>query len=132
MLVLDYVIYNGEPIIEFRLKYLNKYVDMFIIVESIYTHSGNRKKDFYYHINKDIFKYYEHKILFYRIENLPIGEDYLNILKNNILYENKNSWINEVYTRDYIQTQIQHYNNFRPFIMFVCDVDEIPKKDIYI
>jgi hypothetical protein len=31
-----YVIYNGEPIMEFRLKYLNDYVDHFIIAESIY------------------------------------------------------------------------------------------------
>ncbi len=27
MFVYDYVIYNGEPIMEFRLKYLNNYVD---------------------------------------------------------------------------------------------------------
>ncbi len=46
MFVYDYVIYNGEPIIEFRLKYLNNYVDRFIIVESIYTHSGIKKTIF--------------------------------------------------------------------------------------
>jgi hypothetical protein len=46
MLVYDYVIYNGEPIIEFRLKYLNNYVDKFIIVESIFTFSGNKKDEF--------------------------------------------------------------------------------------
>ena len=44
MLIFDYVLYNGEPIIEFRLKYLNKYVDKFIIVESVYTYSGNKKR----------------------------------------------------------------------------------------
>ena len=43
MFIYDYVLYNGEPIIEFRLKYLNDYVDYFIIVESIYTHSGKKK-----------------------------------------------------------------------------------------
>ncbi len=43
MINIDYVLYNGEPIIEFRLKCLNKYIDKFIIVESIYTHSGNKK-----------------------------------------------------------------------------------------
>jgi hypothetical protein len=38
MLAIDNVLYNGEPIIEFRLKYfLNKYVGMFIIVESVFT-----------------------------------------------------------------------------------------------
>jgi hypothetical protein len=46
MFIYDYVIYNGEPIIEFRLKYLNDYVDYFIIVESIYTHSGKKKDNF--------------------------------------------------------------------------------------
>ncbi len=43
MNIIDYVLYNGEPSIEFRLKYLNRYVDKFIIVESILTHSGNKK-----------------------------------------------------------------------------------------
>ncbi len=43
MIIIDYVLYNDKPMIEFRLKYLNEYVDKFIIVESIYTHSGNKK-----------------------------------------------------------------------------------------
>ncbi len=43
LLVIDYVLYNGVPIVEFRIKYLNKYVDMLIIVESMFTHSGNKK-----------------------------------------------------------------------------------------
>ena len=128
MYVFDYVLYNGEPIIEFRLKYLNDYVDIFIIVESMYTYSGNKKKDLYYNINKDIFKDYDDKILFYQIENLATADDYLNILMNNILYERKKSWVNEVYTRDYIQKKLL---NFNPFIMVVCDVDEIPKKELY-
>jgi beta-1,4-mannosyl-glycoprotein beta-1,4-N-acetylglucosaminyltransferase len=129
MLVIDYVLYNGEPIIEFRLKYLYKHVDIFIIVESMFTHSGNKKNDLYYKINKDIFKDYEDKIQFYQIENLATGDDYLNILINNILYERKNSWVNEVYSRDYIQKKLL---NFNPFIMFVCDVDEIPKRELYV
>ena len=128
MFVIDYVLYNGEPIIEFRLKYLHKYVDLFIIVESMYTHSGNKKKDLYYNVNKNIFKDYDDKILFYQIENLATADDYLNILMNNILYEKKKSWVNEVYSRDYIQKKLL---NFNPFIMFVCDVDEIPKKELY-
>ncbi len=41
MITIDYVLYNGEPIIE--LKYLSKRVEKFIIMESIFTHSGNKK-----------------------------------------------------------------------------------------
>ena len=37
MFVYDYVIYNGEPIIEFRLKYLNDYIDLI-------NNSNNNKK----------------------------------------------------------------------------------------
>jgi beta-1,4-mannosyl-glycoprotein beta-1,4-N-acetylglucosaminyltransferase len=95
MNIIEYILYNGEPIIEFRLKYLNKYVDKFIIVESIYTHSGKRKDDLYYNLNKDIFQEYEIKFLFHPIYNLPTKEDTLNIRKNNILYEDKDSWIFE-------------------------------------
>ena len=133
MFVYDYVIYNGEPIIEFRLKYLNDYVDRFIIVESIYTHSGNKKEDFYFNMNKDIFEPYRKKVCFYPLHDLPSEKDCLNIRRNNLLYENKDSWINEVYQRDYIQKIFnKQYSDFPThFIVFVCDVDEIPKKELY-
>ena len=129
MFVYDYVIYNGEPIMEFRLKYLNNYVDKFIIVESIYTHSGNKKDEFYFNINKDIFEPYRKKVLFFPIHNLPTEADAFYIRQNNILYEKTDSWINEVYQRDYIQNILDKYTN--QFIIFVCDVDEIPKKELY-
>ena len=131
MFVYDYIIYNGEPIIEFRLKYLNDYVNLFIIAESIYTHSGKKKDNFYFNINKDIFEPYIKKIFFYSIDNLPTETDCLNIRKNNILYENKDSWINEVYQRDKIQQILTKTKYFKPYIIFVCDVDEIPKKELY-
>ena len=133
MFIYDYVIYNGEPIIEFRLKYLNDCVDRFIIVESIYTHSGIKKDDFYFNINKDIFEPYRKKVCFYPLYDLPSEKDCLNIRRNNLLYENKDSWINEVYQRDYIQKIFnKQYSDFPThFIVFVCDVDEIPKKELY-
>ena len=130
MLIYDYILYNGEPIIEFRLKYLNNYVDKFIIVESIYTHSGNKKDAFYFDINKDIFKEYENKIMFYPINYLPNEEEIATIYKNRVLPENKISWVYEIYQRDYIQTELNKIKN--PFIVFVCDVDEIPRKELYI
>ena len=117
MFIYDYIIYNGEPIIEFRLKYLNDYVDYFIITESIYTHSGKKKDDFYYYINKDLFEPYRKKILFHSIHVLPSEIDCLNIRKNNLLYENKDSWINEVYQRDSIQKIMNTTQYFKPFII---------------
>ena len=95
MLIYDYVLYNGEPILEFRLKYLYDYVDKFIIVESIYTYAGNKKDDLYYNINHELFKQYEDKIIFFRIENIP--------------------WIDEIYTRNYVQKELNNFEkkNYR-------------------
>jgi beta-1,4-mannosyl-glycoprotein beta-1,4-N-acetylglucosaminyltransferase len=109
---------------EFRLKYLNGYVD-----KSIYTFSGKKKDDFYFKNNKDVFEPYRKKVLFFTIHNLPTKIDALYIRQNNILHENTDSWVNEVYQRDYIQNILDTYT--RPFIIFVCDVDEIPKTELY-
>jgi hypothetical protein len=54
-------------------------------------------------MNKDIFEPYRKKVCFYPLHDLPSEKDCLNIRRNNLLYENKDSWINEVYQRDYIQ-----------------------------
>jgi len=39
-----FMFYDEEMILDFRLNYLNQYVDKFIIAESSYTHSGTRRK----------------------------------------------------------------------------------------
>ncbi len=99
---------------------------------SQYIHIQERKKTiYYYYINEDIFEPYRKKILFHPIHVLPSEIDCLNIRRNNPLYENKDSWIDEVYQRDSIQKIMNTSQYFKPFIIFVCDVDEIPKKELY-
>ena len=39
-----FMFYDEEMILDFRLNYLNEYVDKFIVVESSYTHSGKRRE----------------------------------------------------------------------------------------
>ena len=39
-----FMYYDEEMILDLRLNHLNNYVDYFVIVESIYTHSGLRRK----------------------------------------------------------------------------------------
>ncbi len=99
-----------------------------------YTHIQEKNKiDLYFDINKVIFEEYENKMLFHPIYNLPTEKDILNIHNNNMLYEKKDSWIYKIYTCDYIQKLIKNDLKFlNPFIFFVCDVDEIPKKELYI
>ena len=39
-----FMFYDEDMILDFRLNYLNKYVDKFVIVESKFTHSGKKKE----------------------------------------------------------------------------------------
>jgi beta-1,4-mannosyl-glycoprotein beta-1,4-N-acetylglucosaminyltransferase len=130
-LIIDNIIYNGEPIVEYRLQYLNDYVDYFVLVESLYTHSGKKKSELYYYKNIDIFKKYEKKIIVKILETIPNKDDkiYQDIIQYEKLPEVKDSWVNEIYNRNYIQKEL--LNTFdQPFIVLVCDADEIPKKEL--
>jgi beta-1,4-mannosyl-glycoprotein beta-1,4-N-acetylglucosaminyltransferase len=132
-LILDYFLYNGEPIIEYRLEYLNDYVDYFILIEAKYTHQGIKKPFLYSENNKELFQKYEKKLIIIIIEEFPDRNDqlFLNINKNRPLHPHysDDNWAREVYNRNYAQNII--LERFKePFIIFVCDVDEIPNRNI--
>ena len=38
-----FMFFDEEMLLDFRLNYLNKYVDKFVIVESAFTHSGKKR-----------------------------------------------------------------------------------------
>ena len=115
---------------EFRLKYLNNCVDRLIIVESIYTFSENKKDGLYYNIHKHIFEKYKEKVFFYSINNLPTKIDSLFIRKNNILLKIINHGLMK-YINEIIYNIYNDISHIKPFIIFVCDVDEIPNKQLY-
>ena len=62
-----FMYYDEEMMLDFRLNYLNNFVDKFVICESTFTHSGKEKK-----LNFDIKKFsnFKNKIIF--IKNKPI------------------------------------------------------------
>ena len=70
--------YDEDLILELRLNILNKYVDKFVISESKYTHSGQRKE-----LNFDInnFPEFKKKIIYLVVENEP--EDLIYQKKDN-------------------------------------------------
>ena len=39
-----FMFFDEEMLLDFRLNYLNKYVDKFLITEAKYSHSGEKKK----------------------------------------------------------------------------------------
>ena len=55
-----FMYYNENHILDLRLNYLNKFVDFFVIVESLYDHKGD-KKDLNFNINN--YQKFKEKIL---------------------------------------------------------------------
>ena len=43
MLIDSFLFFNETELVELRIKYLNKIVDYFVVVEAGITHQGNKK-----------------------------------------------------------------------------------------
>ncbi len=123
--------YDEDMILEFRLNYLNNYVDKFIIVESTYTHSGKKRKLLF---DIDNYTKFKDKIVYIIMDKEP----------NNLLSINENDTSDEKNSK-YILNAVKRENLQRNFIMnglknassddliIISDVDEIPNlenKDI--
>tara|TARA_B100001059_G_C17769221_1_gene547415 strand:+ start:569 stop:1453 length:885 start_codon:yes stop_codon:yes gene_type:complete len=69
MKIFDCVPYFDEDMLfDLRLNMLNQYVDKFIVVEQLYTHSGKKKQQ---NFNIENFKKFKDKIDYFLIENEP-------------------------------------------------------------
>lgn len=131
-LLIDTFSYNGEPIVEARIEYLYKVVDLFVIVESRYTHSGIKKEQLYCEKHANVFKPYLNKIKFLIIDEFPPmpedwpqtnGEGYMNP-------SSFESWWRERYQRDVAgEYLLKNYIN-QPLIVIATDADEIIRADV--
>jgi beta-1,4-mannosyl-glycoprotein beta-1,4-N-acetylglucosaminyltransferase len=119
-----FMYFDEELILDLRLNILDKFVDYFVIVESIFTHKGE-KRDLKFNINK--FKKFENKIIY-------------------LVYDQEPSQIEKIVSKDtedeksrkYIMNALFRENAQRNFIngalndldnedvILVSDVDEIP------
>lgn len=131
--IIDIISFNGEIILELRIKYLFNFVDKFYIIESAYTHSGIKKDTLF--CNSDywtnILKPYILKIEFIIIDNFPnIDNEWLNTKLNKYMTQGSyDSWYREHYQRNYIFTN-ENIKISTPYIALICDVDEIPNTDV--
>jgi beta-1,4-mannosyl-glycoprotein beta-1,4-N-acetylglucosaminyltransferase len=119
-----FMYYDEDLILDLRLNLLNKYVDEFVIVESLYTHSGEPRKLLF-----DINKYtkFKNKINYIILEDLPVD---LYVLNKEDDENSKNS--------KYILNAVKRENLQRNTILkglkssstedliIISDVDEIP------
>ena len=63
-----FMYFDEEILLDLRMNILDKYVNYFVIVESIYTHKGEKRK---LHFNHKRFEKFKKKIIYLVYEKKP-------------------------------------------------------------
>jgi Glycosyltransferase family 17. len=119
-----FMYFDEEMILDLRLNILNKYVDYFVIVESTFTHRGEKRE---LKFNQNKFEQFKDKIIYLIYDQIPENIEDINTEDT----ENEKS-------RKLIMNAIFRENGQRNFIskglksaasediVLISDVDEIP------
>ena len=125
MKIFDCFMYFDEDVVlDVRLNTLNEFVDYFVIVESKFTHKGEKRN---LKFNYENFPKFKDKIIYLVYENKPSG---IKIIKENDTEHEKSVKliINAIYRengqRNFILSGLKNAND-DDFIL-ISDVDEIP------
>tara|TARA_Y100000590_G_scaffold245650_1_gene276020 strand:+ start:480 stop:1370 length:891 start_codon:yes stop_codon:yes gene_type:complete len=119
-----FMFFDEEMLLDFRLNYLNDYVDKFVVVESSYTHSGEKRK-LLFDINK--FKKFEKKISYIVVDQEPPGISKISDKDDEDTKNSKyilNAAKRENFQRDCIQQGLKEADP--QDIVLISDLDEIP------
>lgn len=108
MKIFDVFNYNGEPIVDARLEYLEDSVDHFVIVEGLHTFTGARKEDYFF--NSAAFRT-NPKVVFVPVDDVVPG----------------GAWANEAHQRD-AALRVLRVLMQPEDLAFCSDADEIPCK----
>ena len=119
-----FMYFDEEIVLDTRLNYLNQYVDYFVIVESCFTHKGE-KRDLCFNINR--FEKFRDKIIYKVFNTTP--KNISNILQHDDETTKSNKYIwNAIYRengqRNHIVEGIKEAND--EDLILISDVDEIP------
>ena len=123
-----FMFYDEEMILDFRLNYLNDFVDKFVVVESSFTHSG-KKRDLLF--NEKNFSKFKDKISYIVLNEEPSDLFDINEEDN---YNKKNSKYilnalkRENFQRNYITKGLSDASP--EDIIMISDVDEIPNLEV--
>ena len=117
--------FDEEIVLDTRLNYLDPYVDYFVIIESCYTHRGD-KRELKFDIKK--YKKFKDKIIYKVYDQIPNKIE--KVLENDDENTKSSKYImNALYRengqRNFISEGINEAND--EDIILVSDVDEIPK-----
>lgn len=119
-----FMFYDEEMVLDLRLNCLNAYVDKFIIVESSYTHSGEKRK-LLFDVNK--FKKFKEKIIYIVLDEQPTNLS--EVEKSDVFFQINSKYILNALKRENLQRNAisRGLKNAEPDdVVIVSDVDEIP------
>ena len=119
-----FMFYDEEMLLDIRLNTLDKFIDKFIVVESMFTHSG-KKRELIFDIKK--FQKFKDKINYLVVESLPKGIEPINSYDADDIKESKiilNAYRREHHQRNSILNLLKSAEPNDQVI--ISDVDEIP------
>ena len=125
MLIDSFLFFNETELVELRIKYLEKIVDYFVVVEANITHQGKKKNWNFPKILENNLKKFSGKIQYHQ---LNIDPEKIKNEESWIIDDIKgdDAWRIENFQRNYIKTVCQKFSN--EDILIISDVDEIPFK----
>jgi len=119
-----FMYFDEEVVLDLRLNILDKYVDYFVIVESIFTHKGDKRE---LQFNHEKFKKFKDKIIYIVYDQHPSNIEEITNDDNHDVKSHKyifNALYRENGQRNFIQMGLDKANG--EDLILVSDVDEIP------
>ena len=119
-----FMYFDEEVVLDLRLNALNEYVDYFVIIESEFTHRGEKRK---LKFNHKKFEKFKNKIIYKVFSTPPEKIEIINNSDNEKIKGNKyimNAIKRENGQRNFIEEGL--YNAKKDDIILISDVDEIP------
>ena len=119
-----FMYFNEDVLLDLRLNILDKYVDYFVIVESSFTHKGDKRK---LQFDYKKFEKFKNKIIYLVYDNRPkeidevLNEDHEDIKSRKYIL---NSILRENGQRNFILNGLKDANE--EDLVLISDVDEIP------
>lgn len=133
-MLIDIFSYNGESILDLRLRYLAPYVDAFVIVEAAFTHSGEAKGQLF--VESEAFRQVAdcedvrdkiHVLIVGEFPPRPEGWE----AEAYMTEGSHESWWREQYQRDFAADYcLRTFGSGSDTIFSVCDIDEIPHAEL--
>ena len=119
-----FMYFDEEVVLDVRLNTLDQFVDYFVIVESIFTHKGDKRK---LNFNHEKFKKFKDKIIYLIYEESSNKIETVNDNDGEAINSGKyilNAALRENGQRNYIQNGLVKADD--EDIVLISDVDEIP------